>query len=74
MFKTKAQVHSLKAQDEVIILHEKGSNDVVAEYQGKRCTAIYNVFVGLYYVDDIHGVLPDQHRCPTCGEYIPEAA
>ena len=71
MFKIKAQVHSLNAQDEVIILHENGPNDVVAEYNGKRCTAIYNVFVGLYYVDDIYGVLPDQHRCPRCEEYIP---
>lgn len=72
MFKTKAQVHSLNAQDEVIILHEKGNNDVIAEYKGKRCTAIYNVFVGLFYVDDIYGVLPDQDRCPTCGAFIPE--
>lgn len=71
MFKIKAQVHSLNAQDEVIILHEKGNNDVVAEYKGKRCTAIYNIFVGLFYVDDIYGVLPDQLKCPTCGEFIP---
>ena len=70
MFKIKAQVHSLKAQDEVTILHEKGNNDVVAEYNGKRCTAIFNPFVGLFYVDDIYGVLPDQHKCPYCGEYV----
>ena len=35
MFKTKAQVHSLQAQDEVTILHEKNNNDVIAEYKGK---------------------------------------
>ena len=74
MFKIKAQVHSLQGQDEVTILHEKSNNDVVAEYKGKRCTAIYNIFVCLYYVDDIYGVLPDQNKCPNCGEYIPEAA
>jgi ribosomal protein S27AE len=72
MFKIKAQIHSLNAKDEVIILHEKGCNDVVAEYQGKRCTAIFNPFVSLYYVDDIYGVLQDQHKCPTCGEFIPD--
>lgn len=70
MFKTKAQVHSVQAQDEVLILHENGSNDVVAEYNGKRYTAIFNPFVCLYYVDDIYGLLPDQHRCPTCGDII----
>ena len=70
MFTIKAQVHSLQSQDEVIILHEKNNNDVVAEYNGKRCTAIFNPFVNLFYVDDIYGVLPDQHKCPRCGEYI----
>jgi hypothetical protein len=72
MFKTKAMVHSLKAQDEVIILHENGSNDVIAEYKDRRCTAIFNPFVGLYYVDDIYGVLLNQHKCPVCGEIIPD--
>ena len=70
MFPTKAMIHSLKKEDEVVILHEKGINDVIAEYKGKRYTAIYNPFAGLFYVDDIYGILPDQHRCPTCGEYI----
>jgi len=70
MFKTKAMVHSLKTQDEVTILHEKGNNDVIAEYDSKRCTAIFNPFVGLFYVDDIYGVLPDPNKCPVCGEYI----
>jgi hypothetical protein len=70
MFKTQAIIHSLKDRDEVTILHEKGSNDVVAEYKGTRCTAVYNVFVGMYYVDDIYGVLPDQRKCPACGEHL----
>jgi hypothetical protein len=72
MFKIKAQVHSLNALDEVIILHENGCNDVIAEYHGKRCTAIFNPFVCLYYVDDIYGVLKNQHLCPVCGEFIPD--
>lgn len=29
----------------------------IALVNGKFCTAIYNVFVGLYYVDDIYGVI-----------------
>jgi hypothetical protein len=72
MFIIKALVHCLIAKDEVIILHEKGCNDVVAEYNGKRCTAIFNPFVGLYYVDDIYGALQNQHSCPACGEFIPD--
>jgi hypothetical protein len=70
MFNIKAQVHSLQAQDEVTILHEKNNNDVIAEYKGKRYTAINNPFVCLYYVDDLYGLLKDQHKCPNCGEYI----
>lgn len=70
MFTAKAMIHSLKALGEVTILHEKNNNDVIAEYKGKRCTAVYNPFVGLYYVDDIYGILPDEHKCPVCGEHL----
>ena len=44
MFQTKAMVHSLQALAEVTIISEDGPNNVVAEYQGKRCTAVFNVF------------------------------
>ena len=71
MFKARAIIHSLKSEGIVTILHEENANDVVAEYNGKRYTAIYNGFVGLYYVDDIYGELPDQCSCPRCGVYIP---
>lgn len=59
MFKIKAMVHSKNNFDEVTILRENGNNDVTAEYKGKVCTAIYNIFNGYYYVDDIHGVIQD---------------
>ena len=70
MFKTKAMIHSLQAKGKVKILHENGANDVIAEYKGKRCTAIFNGFVGLYYVDDVYGELQDPNKCPACGVYI----
>jgi len=57
MFKTQAIVHSKNALDEVTILEERDNNHVTAEYQGKICTAIFNPFVCLYYVDDIYGVI-----------------
>jgi len=71
MFQTKAMIHSLQSEDTATILHENGPNDVVAEYDGTRYTAIYNPFVGLYYVDDIYGELKNQNTCPNCGGYIP---
>ena len=59
MFQARAVVHSLKTVDTVTILSENGCNDVVAEYKGQKCTAIYNVFNGLYYVDDIYGIITE---------------
>ncbi len=56
-FKTKAMVHSLKDLAEVEIIEHKDNNNVTAIYGTKLCTAIFNVFTGLYYVDDIYGVL-----------------
>lgn len=56
-FKTQAMVHSLNAQAEVTILEYKDNNNVIAEYNGKKCTAILNPFNGLYYVDDKYGVI-----------------
>ncbi len=70
MFTVNAMIHSLGSQDEAVILHEKGNNDVTADYKGIRCTAIFNPFSGMYYVDDLYGVLADRHRCPVCGEYV----
>jgi len=55
MKKVNAMIHSLGVQAEVLIISENGCNDVVAEYQGKKYTAVYNGFIGMYYVDDIYG-------------------
>ena len=65
MFKVKAIVHSLKDLDTVTILSENGPNDVTADYNGQKCTAIYNVFNGLYYVDDIYGLIDDSSGGPS---------
>lgn len=62
MKKVQAMVHSLNALDEVTIIsenYENGMNKVIAEYNGKRCTAIFNPFSGYYYVDDVYGVIED---------------
>lgn len=58
MRKIQARIHSLGGQfAEVTIISEKSDNDVIVDYNGVRCTAIYNIFAGCYYVDDIYGIV-----------------
>ena len=42
--------------DEAIIIKRIGDNLYMADYNGVKCTAIFNPFTGRYYVDDVHGV------------------
>lgn len=61
--KVEAYIHSLKdkANDhhvlgEAEIIKSIGDNLYLAEYNGIQCTAIFNPFVGRYFVDDVYGV------------------
>ena len=45
---------------EATIGEKIGDNLYVAEYNGIKCTAIFNPFVGRYYVDDVYGILPEK--------------
>ena len=46
-------IHSLNGQlRDATILDKVGDNKYIAEYEGVKCTAIYNPFVGRFYVDD----------------------
>lgn len=55
---TQAHIHSLNGQlDTVTIVQHKDNNHVIAEYKGKKFTAVFNTFVGSYYVDDIYGLI-----------------
>jgi len=61
-----AYIHSLKDKTndchvlgEAEILRSLGDNQYLAEYNGVKCTAIYNIFTGCYYVDDVFGVFKD---------------
>ncbi len=63
--KVEAYIHSLKdiAHDrnvlgEADILERIGDNLYLADYNGVRCTAIFNYFDGHYYVDDVYGIQP----------------
>lgn len=42
------------------ILHDHGNNNYVAEYNGVKCSAIYNGFAGRFYVDDKYGIIKDK--------------
>jgi len=61
-FKTEAMVHSIKAVKEVEIIEKRGDNDYLAKVGDVVCTAIFNPFVGLYYVDDVYGVVRRDDR------------
>lgn len=61
--KVTAYIYSLKDKEtdrhvlgEAEIIKRIGDNLFLAEYNGVRCTAIYNCFTGYYYVDDVYGV------------------
>lgn len=55
--KVEAMIHSLKEKREVFIVLYEDANNVKAVYNNTLCTAIYNTYTGLFYVDDIYGVV-----------------
>ena len=65
----KAYIHSLKdhkhnrhMMGEAKIIRKIGDNQYLAEYNGVRCTAIFNYFTRAYYVDDVYGIqMEDTH-------------
>ena len=64
--KVQAYNHSLKDRKtdtnvlgEAEILEDRGNNQYIAEYNGVKCAAIFNVFVGRYFVDDVYGRIAD---------------
>jgi hypothetical protein len=63
--KCECYIHSLKQDGqsnlaEATIIKRLGDNDYLADYNGVKCHAIFNPFVGRYYVDDKYGVIKEQ--------------
>lgn len=60
-FKTMAYIHSLNGEmREVTVLETKytrNSTYYIVDYEGVLCTAVFNLFVGAYYADDVYGRL-----------------
>ena len=62
-------IHSLNgALAKATIVEKVGDNKYIAEYNGVRCTAIYNPVVNRYYVDDKCGVVKERtpHKDDPC--------
>ena len=64
--KVTAYIHSLKDKKtdtnvlgECEILEHIDNNTVIAMYNGIKCKAIFNPFVGEYFVDDVYGRIDD---------------
>ena len=57
---TSTNERSCTNMDNKQVLEKVGDNDYRAEYRSKVCTAIFNPFVGLYYVDDVYGVVSER--------------
>lgn len=56
--KTQARIRSKDGQfDAVTICEWNSNNNIIVDYAGTKCTAIYNEFAGCVYVDDIDGIL-----------------
>ena len=62
-------IHSLNgALAEATIVEKIGDNKYIAEYNGVRCTAMFNPFAGRFYVDDKYGVIKERtpHKDDPC--------
>ncbi len=60
-FKTQAYIQSLnmgkiqpEIKDEITVLEKVGDNDYIVDYNGVRCHALFNWFVGAYFADDVY--------------------
>ena len=59
--KCECRIHSLDGKlAEATIIMRLGDNDYLADYNGVHCHAIFNPFVGTYFVDDKHGIIQEQ--------------
>ena len=58
--KCECHIHTLDGGlAEATILKRTGDNQYLADYNGIKCTAIFNPFSGRYYVDNKYGVIKE---------------
>ena len=62
-YKAMAHIHSLEGEiREVTVLDNDGGNKYIVEYNGVKCTAIFNPFVGMLYADDKYGIVKENEN------------
>lgn len=60
MYTARAMVHSTNTIQDITVLEKTGDNKyTVLTKDGIKCSAIFNVFTGLYYADDKYGVITE---------------
>lgn len=58
MFEAQAMVHSKNTTETIKVVEKTGDNKYIVETKdGVKCTAIFNYFTGLYYADDVYGII-----------------
>ncbi len=61
-YKAMAHIHSLNGEmKEVTVLENDGGNKYVVEYNGVKCTAIFNWYTCSYYADDKYGIITKEN-------------
>lgn len=59
-FKAKAHIHSLDgAIGEITVLENKDNTNYIVDYNGVKCTAIFNWAICSFFVDDIYGIIKE---------------
>ena len=60
-YKTQAYIQSLNQglmqptyKNEITVLEKIGDNDYIVDYNGVKCHALFNWFVGEYFADDVY--------------------
>ena len=58
-YKAIAMIHSLGSEHEALIVRFEDNNHCLAVFGNKLCSAVYNPYTGMFYVDDIYGVIEE---------------
>lgn len=56
-YKTNAMINSIGKNRKVFIVKYEAADNVKAIFDNKLCSAIHNTYNGLFYVDDVYGVI-----------------
>lgn len=65
-FKAKAHIHSLDgAMGKITVLENKDNTNYIVDYNGVKCTAIFNWAICSFFVDDIYGIIKEDKKWKT---------